>query len=185
MKTLVLVFCLFASSAFAQAIPPAPQKCTTAVDQSNLMAYNGHPKNTAEYWCPLYDKDPEYFWKRMLGWMAGGEDVALSGAYAVPPSPWFSNGPVPSPVPVPVPQPVPSVDLTPILNAIQALDLRVINLASRVEVVNDQVQQTRNDVAQGRAENKTFFDSVRGEWKRILSYAGPIVGAIFLGKGLQ
>src|SRR5262245_8177580 len=34
------------------------------------------------YWSQMWQKDPGYAWKRMLGWQAGGADVAKSGPYA-------------------------------------------------------------------------------------------------------
>jgi hypothetical protein len=92
------------------------------------------------------------------------------------PTPTPTPVPVPSPLPIPAPVPAPAVDLAPVLLELHALELRIINVSDRVEVVNQQVQDGRN-------ENKAFFAKVGSEWKRILTYAGPIVGAIFLGRG--
>lgn len=85
--------------------------------------------------------------------------------------------PVPVPTPVPVPVPLPSIDLSGVYVQLQMLELHLANISQRIEVVNEQVQQ-------GRMENRGFFAAVGSEWKKILTYAAPIVGAIFAGTAI-
>lgn len=76
---------------------------------------------------------PDYAWKRLIGWQAGGADVARYGPYANPPNPGPSGGwatplvdvsdPVPAPGPVPVPPMPPETGdpLTAVFAALGAL----------------------------------------------------------------
>jgi hypothetical protein len=90
-------------------LPPTPATVETAVARANVLAYGFEKHNDVGYWRDGgYDDDPLYFWKRMLGWQAGGDDVARYGLYAVPPSPWNEPTPAPSPTPAPAPTPAPS-----------------------------------------------------------------------------
>jgi hypothetical protein len=71
-------------------LPPPPATVQEAMRQANDLAY-GFPKHTdPAYWTQGvgFQGDPVYYWKRMLGWQAGGADVARYGLYAQPPSPW-------------------------------------------------------------------------------------------------
>jgi len=72
-------------------LPSAPDNLEQALAESNQLAY-GFAKNLASYepWTH-YLEDPDYYWKRMLGWQAGGADIPVAGLYAVPPSPWLST----------------------------------------------------------------------------------------------
>lgn len=88
-------------------------------------------------------------------------------------------GTVPGPTPIVVPGPVvPSVDLSPVLLQLQALQAQLQLLTARA----DEVHEVNLQVQAGRDENKAFFESVRSQWKQILSYAGPIVAALFAGR---
>lgn len=105
----LLLFISLAVPAYAQHLPPTPATVFDAVPASNECAYNGAAHNTVEYWNSpdhSYRNDPFYFWRRMLGWQAeGGPDQALSGPYALPPTPCFTAAPV-----VVVPPPPPAFD---------------------------------------------------------------------------
>lgn len=60
----------------------APATKEEAMKLANQIAYNGKDKIVSDKVWDDYDKDPEYYFKRMLGWQAGGADTALSGPYA-------------------------------------------------------------------------------------------------------
>lgn len=95
-------------------LPPYPATVDDAKRQANDLAY-GFEKHSGDYWNNLYTQDPEYAWKRMLGWQAeGGPDAALFGLYATPPSPW--HGTVTPPI-VPPPSELPA-DLAARLDAL-------------------------------------------------------------------
>jgi len=90
--------------------PATPATVSVAIAAANTLAY-GFAKHTDDgYWNALYLQDPDYAWRRMLGWQAeGGPDQAAFGAYAVPPSPWHGTVVVPPvvvPPPIPLPTPV-------------------------------------------------------------------------------
>lgn len=96
-------------------LPPTPATVETAVARANVLAYGFEKHNSVAYWRDVgYDKDPPYFWKRLLGWQAGGDDVARFGLYAVPPSPWNDPMPAPNPMPAPTPPPAPSPTPAPV-----------------------------------------------------------------------
>lgn len=68
-----------------KSIPQRPADLASAMKQANQIAYKGADKITAgggTDWSKLWADDPDYTWKRMLGWQAGGNDVALAGPYA-------------------------------------------------------------------------------------------------------
>jgi hypothetical protein len=77
-------------------LPPTPATELEARSRANDLAY-GFAKHVDDYFVanadgtPRYLGDPPYWWKRMLGWQAGGDDVARFGLYAVPPSPWHET----------------------------------------------------------------------------------------------
>lgn len=92
-------------------LPDAPRTVEEAVRKANAIAYGFEKHTDVTYWNPRYYGDPPYFWKRLLGWEAGGDDVARAGLYANPPSEWFTDpaappAPVP-PAPTPTPEPEP------------------------------------------------------------------------------
>src|SRR4051812_33012651 len=83
-------------------LPPAPATAAEAVKQANQLAYGFEKHKDVAYW-GRYLEDPTYFWKRLLGWQAGGADIAVYGLYAEPPSPWnhgAQTGPDPTLPPV-------------------------------------------------------------------------------------
>jgi hypothetical protein len=59
-----------------------PGSLQDAVTYANQIAYEGQPHNTADYWASHWATDPHYTWQRMLGYLAGGSDVARGGPYA-------------------------------------------------------------------------------------------------------
>jgi hypothetical protein len=64
-------------------LPPVPKDLATAIAEANRIAYNGENKhNDPNYWAAHWAKDPGYTWQRLLGWQAGGADVAKAGPYA-------------------------------------------------------------------------------------------------------
>ncbi len=64
-------------------IPPTPKSVDEAIAAANQIAYGGQQKHKDKsYWDAMFAKDPEYTWKRMLGWQAGASDAATSGPYA-------------------------------------------------------------------------------------------------------
>src|SRR5262245_35074807 len=65
-----------------EGLPARPPDLETAAQQANQIAYGGQGGGDVEYWRQMWNKDPGYAWKRMLGWQAGGKDVATSGPYA-------------------------------------------------------------------------------------------------------
>lgn len=128
-------------------LPPTPATVEDAVTLSNLYAYNGNPKNTLDYWGPHYHEDPFYYWRRMLGWEAGGDDVALSGLYAQPdPTPWYGATPVPTQTPVPEP-PVPPTAIQTIEDQLTAITETLKTLATKQDIA-DARQQFTNAVKQ-------------------------------------
>lgn len=87
-------------------LPPTPLTVVDAIVVANALAYGFDKHLNDGYWNDLYGKDPDYAWKRMLGWLAGGADIARFGLYAIPPSPW--HGTIVDP-----PVVVPPVDVPP------------------------------------------------------------------------
>ena len=80
-------------------LPPAPATIQQALPLANQLAYGFGKHTDINYWS-RYETDPEYFWKRLLGWQANSdgqhpEDVAKYGLYAKPPSEWNFPEPVP------------------------------------------------------------------------------------------
>src|SRR5262247_868931 len=65
-----------------EGLPARPPDLETAAQLANQIAYGGKGGGDVEYWRQMWQKDPGYTWKRMLGWQAGGKDVATSGPYA-------------------------------------------------------------------------------------------------------
>lgn len=64
-------------------IPETPKTVEEAMKVANDIGYGGQQKHQdPEYWRSMFAKDPDYAFKRMLGWQAGGNDVATSGPYA-------------------------------------------------------------------------------------------------------
>ncbi len=64
-------------------VPPPPKDLSAALSSANQIAYGGAQKHAdPSYWTALWAKDPEYAWKRMLGWQAGVSDAPTSGPYA-------------------------------------------------------------------------------------------------------
>jgi hypothetical protein len=63
-------------------LPARPPDLETAARLANQIAYGGQGGGDVEYWRQMWNKDPGYAWKRMLGWQAGGKDVATSGPFA-------------------------------------------------------------------------------------------------------
>lgn len=92
-----------------------------------------------------------------------------NGSFSFPTTPAPTPTPQPQPVPVPVPIPAP-------LPTVQVCDLSALTL---------QVAAVGASVEAGRTENHAFFESVRGEWKKVLTYAAPIVGALLAGMGIK
>ncbi len=108
-------------------LPPPPPTTAEAVAAANRLAYGFEKHKDVSYWDRGvgYKGDPDYYWKRMLGWQAAGADVAHFGLYAVPPSAW--NGPVVVPVPPPVLVPPPDVG-----ERLDALEKRLAGLETRL-----------------------------------------------------
>lgn len=109
-------------------LPPAPPTVVAAIVSANDLAYGFEKHQNDGYWNALYASDPEYAWKRMLGWQAGGDDVAKFGLYANPVSPWHGS-PVVPPVP-PVPDPVPDV-LVAILTKLNDIEVFLLQQAGK------------------------------------------------------
>jgi len=65
-----------------EGLPARPPDLETAFRQANQIAYGGRGGGDINYWREMWQKDPGYAWKRMLGWQAGGKDVATSGPFA-------------------------------------------------------------------------------------------------------
>jgi len=65
-----------------EGLPARPPDLETAAQLANQIAYGGQGGGDVEYWRSMWQKDPGYAWKRMLGWQAGGKDVATSGPFA-------------------------------------------------------------------------------------------------------
>lgn len=118
-------------------IPATPLILNVALSLANTLAY-GFVKHTNDgYWNDLFLKDPDYAWKRMLGWQAEhGPDEAKFGLYAVPPSAW---GGVAPPVDPPAPpiepgQPNPQAGDV-ILAAFKVLDGKLDAVLAAVKAV--------------------------------------------------
>lgn len=79
--------------------------------------------------------------------------------------------PMPSSPLLSVPLPLPSVDLMLVI--------------SRLEQCIASIQGVQRSVDEGRIENRTFFEAVASQWKNVLKYAAPIVGALLAGRQLQ
>ena len=86
-------------------LPPPPATVAEAMRLANLLAYGFAKHTDVAYWA-RYATDPVYFWRRMLGWQAGGDDVARYGLYAVPPSAWNFPGTTTTAPPVVIAPPV-------------------------------------------------------------------------------
>lgn len=84
----------------------------------------------------------------------------------------FGGLPVPPPAPAPAPQPPPVVVIPP---TAPSGDL------ARFEFKLDRCIA---EIQASREENKSFFETVRSEWKTLLKYAAPVVGALLAGKAL-
>jgi len=68
----------------SNAMPERPNDLRQALETASRVAYGGKPVSDSDvnYWQQMWNKDPDYTFKRMLGWQAGGSDVAQSGPYA-------------------------------------------------------------------------------------------------------
>ncbi len=108
----------------------------------------------------------------------------FSGSAPVP-----TPAPAPAPViivvpaPAPVPMPVPPVMPAPVPPAFDpaGVNAQLAAIAAKVDAVNQ-------NVTDGRAENKSFFDNVKSIWAQIgeplLKYVLPAVAAFVAGKKL-
>lgn len=63
-------------------VPQRPNDLADAVKQANALAYGYDKHQDASYWQKLWSQDPDYAWKRMLGWQASGADAPTKGPYA-------------------------------------------------------------------------------------------------------
>lgn len=108
------------------------------------------------------------------------------------PAPYMGGGPVAT-VPGTLPGPLtsaPSTFQTPDLSGIVA-QLQLLNLKVDALTVNsvDAHETINRNVTEGRAENRTFFEAVRTQWKAIvgkaLLYGAPIIGALFAGRATK
>lgn len=123
-------------------LPPTPATVEEAVRIANDLAY-GFVKNTVEYWAAEYANDPDYYWKRMLGWQANSdgkhpEDVAVYGLYAVPSSPWRTLS-IPPVIDNPIdntPLPAPTVDLSAIDTKINAILTALPALVTKQDLID-------------------------------------------------
>lgn len=89
-------------------LPDAPRTVEEAIRKANAIAYGFEKHTDQTYWNPRYYSDPPYYWKRLLGWQAGGDDVARAGMYANPPTDWLTDTAAPTaPGPTP-PGPTPT-----------------------------------------------------------------------------
>ncbi len=64
------------------AVPSRPGDLAAALKNANDLAYGYAKHQDPNYWQALWAKDPDYAWKRMLGWQAGASDAARQGPYA-------------------------------------------------------------------------------------------------------
>lgn len=87
-------------------LPDPPATAAAALDAANSLAYGFKKHTDVAYWDNLgYLTDPWYFWKRLLGWQAGGDDAPRFGLYANPVTDWYIEGDQPAPTPIPLPVP--------------------------------------------------------------------------------
>lgn len=116
-------------------LPPTPATELEARRVSNQLAY-GFEKHKDDYWVAEYAHDPDYYFKRMLGWQSEeGPDRAVYGLYAVPPSPWHVVAPpVEEPSTDPVPGSLPVFDIQDVLVAIATIQELMGTLATKQDI---------------------------------------------------
>ena len=135
-----------APPAHAPTLPPPPATVAEAMRQANQIAYDFEKHTDPDYW-DRYPDDPEYFWKRMLGWQAGGDDVARYGLYAHPPSPWHAAA---SPVdPGDTDEDEDTGNLPLLMDALTQLRLEQLKTNDLLRQQLDRLGQIRDDLANG------------------------------------
>ncbi len=116
---------------------------------ANRIAYGRDKHVSVDYWRELYEKDPPYTWKRLLGWQAGSDDVARYGRYAVPASPWHDD----PAVPLPPGAPLPGVPAPATLAELSATLARQADLLAKAA---DQINSLRADVKEQQLRLETL-----------------------------
>lgn len=194
MKVLLLIL-LLAAPVSAQEVCPVKHPALTALDHDSMIAaysasfrgvFNRNPTlidgsgyDDGEYWVRVSNHFGEFgdgicragwnaYWEQKLACRCDSVDPKLGDQPARFRPDIFIP---PPPVVTPPPPPVPSI---------QTCDLSQVYV--QLAQIQGAVGQVNANVTEGRNENKTFFESVRSEWKKILTYAAPIIGSIFIGR---
>lgn len=144
-------------------LPDAPRTVEEAVRKANAIAYGFEKHTDVTYWNPRYYGDPPYFWKRLLGWQAGGDDVARAGLYANPPIPWLTDTAAPPPPPPPPPPPTDGnwddggtdFDLVAFLARLNELEANIQHLQTLLIAVRDRPWPTYSGKLLGYAFSLT------------------------------
>lgn len=114
-------------------------------------------------------------------------DPALIARWVAPvnPDPVVVPPLIPGPIAT-VPAPLPSIDLSGVYAQFSILNAKVDEL---IRANGDAHAAIHQNISDGRAENRTFFEQVRTQWKAIvgkaLVYGGPIIAAIFAGRATK
>lgn len=142
------------------------QQLRTMIRQAGWMAYGREAtENDYTYWVGDILSDPngwsDYWWKRLLGWEAGGADVALYGDYASQPGPFFA---VPGDTPTPVPQPSPTPTPTPapagnviILDATQRID----NIGDRLTAIENRLSAIESNISGANSTIQRYLPAIQ------------------------
>lgn len=111
----------------------------------------------------------------------GCGEVVDASRYRVAVDPGDTPLPVPVPQPPPAHAPLPSVDLSPILIQLSALQSRMANLDGQIARL---LEQQHADTAAIRDDIKSFRDAAGSYVKDMLKYVLPLIAGIFGGKAL-
>lgn len=142
-------------------LPPTPATELDARAVANQLAY-GFEKHKDDYWAAHYREDPDYYFKRMLGWQSeGGVDQAVYGLYAVPPSPWHAAAtPLPettTPLPDAVTPPVYG-DIQDILAIVRRIEVKAELLATKADIAELATKQDIRELREGFNAAVSRFD---------------------------
>jgi len=106
-------------------------------------------------------------------WIAVGHgDLSLVQT----PARFLPNDAPPTPTPDPTPSPVPEgvllIEVRALAKEVAQVRLEIANLTSSMDDAHRAINQ---NVSDGRAENRSFYQAVAEHWKSITAFAAPIV----------
>jgi hypothetical protein len=203
-RVLALVLLLASPALGAQEVCPVRHPALTALDHASMVAaftasfrgiYSRNPTfavgagaDDGNYWISAADHYGEFGdGVCRAGWNAYWETKLATGQQSVDPKlgdqpARFQPSAAPPVVPPPVVPPAPPpLDLSGVPAQLAALTATVEELARASAEAHAAIHQ---NVTDGRAENRNFFQSVAAHWKQITAVLGPAAAAFVAGKKL-